>query len=195
MEHACPCSQQRIATVETASYYDMPPHTPGCMPATMTCPRTHRHATPEERLLSVRLRKATFVVSNLLMSSPHTSPLQIWCMVKPKQAYAEITEAQKWVTFALTWIYMLSQQVWVIFLVILYCSRLGNMKLGQPDDEPEFSAASWFMMMFSAGIGIGLFFFGVAEPVGHYEPCASSGDFAGVGSACHGNRYWCHSHA
>jgi choline-glycine betaine transporter len=49
------------------------------------------------------------------------------------------------------------------------------------------------MMMFSAGVGIGLFFFGVAEPIYHYEPCASKGTFAGQGSACladlGGNRY------
>lgn len=62
-----------------------------------------------------------------------------------------------------------------------------------PDDVPEFPTASWFMMMFSAGIGIGLFFFGVAEPIFHYEPCALKGVFAGEGSAClgdvGGNRY------
>jgi choline-glycine betaine transporter len=80
------------------------------------------------------------------------------------------------------------QQVWVVFLIALYVSRLGKMKLGRPDDEPEYPAASWFMMMFSAGIGIGLFFFGVAEPIFHYEPCAPS-SFAGPGSECYGNRY------
>jgi choline-glycine betaine transporter len=115
--------------------------------------------------------------------------MQIWCMVRPTQANEDITGAKTWVTFALTWIYMLSQQVWVVFLVVLYCSRLGGMKLGHPEDEPEFPAASWFMMMFSAGIGIGLFFFGVAEPILHYEPCGTTGDFAGPGSTCFGNRY------
>lgn len=59
--------------------------------------------------------------------------------------------------------------------------------------------ASWFMMMFSAGIGIGLFFFGVAEPIYHYEPCypgsvdadtgVATNNFAGAGGTCLGNRY------
>lgn len=56
-------------------------------------------------------------------------------------------------------------QIWIIFLIAVYVSRLGGIKLGKPTDEPEYPTASWFMMMFSAGIGIGLFFFGVAEPV------------------------------
>ena len=119
--------------------------------------------------------------------------VQIWCMGWPTEADRDIDSVQKWVTFTLTWIYMLTQQIWVIFLIVLYCSHLGGMKLGSPDDVPEFPTASWFMMMFSAGIGIGLFFFGVAEPIFHYEPCASSGVFAGEDGACvgavGGNRY------
>ena len=52
------------------------------------------------------------------------------------------------------------------------------MKLGKDDEEPEFSDASYFTMLFSAGIAIGLFYYGVAEPIFHYQP----GD--------NGNRYW-----
>jgi choline-glycine betaine transporter len=116
--------------------------------------------------------------------------MQIWCMLTPAEAYSDITDAQLWITYTLTWIYMATQQIWVLFLIVLYCSRLGGMKLGHPNDQPEFPAASWFMMMFSAGIGIGLFFFGVAEPLLHYEPCAfSQSIFAGPGSECFGNRY------
>ncbi|KAK0315083.1 hypothetical protein LTR94_038776, partial [Friedmanniomyces endolithicus] len=47
-------------------------------------------------------------------------------------------------------------------------SRYGNLKLGDEDDEPEFSIGSWFSMLFAAGMGIGLVFFGVAEPISHY---------------------------
>lgn len=115
--------------------------------------------------------------------------VQIWCMQWPAEAAEDIDQAQEWVTFTLTWIYMLTQQLWVIFLIVLYCSHLGGMKLGGPDVDPEFPTASWFMMMFSAGIGIGLFFFGVAEPIFHYEPCASFGVFSGENSECLGNRY------
>jgi len=74
----------------------------------------------------------------------------------------------KWVTDCFTWLYIGSQDCWVIFLAILYFSRFGNMKLGKDDDEPEFSNFSWFSMIFSCGVGVGLFFYGVAEPIFHY---------------------------
>lgn len=61
-------------------------------------------------------------------------PVQIWCMKWPLEANRDIDNAQKWVTFTLTWIYMLTQQIWVIFLIVLYCSHLGGMKLGGPGE-------------------------------------------------------------
>ena len=91
--------------------------------------------------------------------------VQIWTMVDSETAKVELDGVQRWVTDIMTWAYMLTQQIWVIFLAALYFSRLGGLKMGKPTDEPEYPTASWFMMMFSAGIGIGLFFFGVAEPV------------------------------
>jgi choline-glycine betaine transporter len=72
-------------------------------------------------------------------------------MVTPEGANEDLDETKRWVTFTMTWAYMLSQQLWVVFLLIVYCSRLGGMKLGKPGDDPEYPAASWFMMMFSAG--------------------------------------------
>ena len=52
------------------------------------------------------------------------------------------------------------------------------MKLGRDEEKPEFSDASYFTMLFSAGIAIGLFYFAVSEPISHYEP------------GPYGNRYW-----
>lgn len=72
-------------------------------------------------------------------------------MVDPVPAKEDLDGAKKWVTFTLTWAYMLSQQLWVLFLVILFFSKLGSLKLGKEGDDPEYPAASWFMMMFSAG--------------------------------------------
>ena len=54
----------------------------------------------------------------------------------------------------------------MIFLFIL--SKYSNIKLGNEDDVPEYNNFSWFMMLFSCGIGVGLFFYGVAEPIFHY---------------------------
>ena len=56
------------------------------------------------------------------------------------------------------------------FFVIWVAYRFGDIKLGAKDDEPEFSNASYFSMIFSAGVGVGLFFYGVSEPLWHREP-------------------------
>ena len=49
-----------------------------------------------------------------------------------------------------------------------YCSKYSNLKLGNQDDEPEYNTFTWFMMLFACGVGVGLFFYGVAEPIYHY---------------------------
>jgi len=53
-------------------------------------------------------------------------------------------------------------------MIWLFFSRYSSLKLGKEDDQPDFSDATWFMMLFSCGIGVGLFFYGVSEPIFHY---------------------------
>jgi choline-glycine betaine transporter len=79
------------------------------------------------------------------------------------------------------------QHFWLLFLLYV-AYKYGNLKLGKPGDVPEYPTLSWFMMMFSAGLGVGLFFYGVAEPILHYEPCGGNPG-AGRDSLCHGNRF------
>eukprot|EP00397_Hematodinium_sp_SG-2012_P004023 GEMP01004034.1.p1 GENE.GEMP01004034.1~~GEMP01004034.1.p1 ORF type:complete len:789 (+),score=117.18 GEMP01004034.1:487-2853(+) len=67
-----------------------------------------------------------------------------------------------------SWLYVGTHNIWIIFIIVLYMSKYGSMKLGKPGDVPEYSAATWFMMLFSCGLGNELFFYGVAEPVYHY---------------------------
>jgi len=66
------------------------------------------------------------------------------------------------------WLYILTATLLLIFVVFLAFSRFGRVKLGEPDDEPEFHTLTWFSMMMSAGMGIGIVFFGAAEPIEHY---------------------------
>lgn len=66
------------------------------------------------------------------------------------------------------WFYILAVAIFLIFVLFLMMSRYGDVKLGPDDSEPEYSYLSWFAMLFSAGMGIGLLFFGVAEPIQHY---------------------------
>ncbi|TVR65008.1 MAG: BCCT family transporter [Gemmatimonadales bacterium] len=66
------------------------------------------------------------------------------------------------------WFYILSVAFFLGFVVFLLFSRYGSIRLGPDDSEPEYSYFSWFAMLFSAGMGIGLVFFSVAEPIFHY---------------------------
>lgn len=66
------------------------------------------------------------------------------------------------------WFFLIATFSFLVFALYLAFSRFGNIKLGNDDDEPEYSNTSWFAMLFSAGMGIGLVFWGVAEPIDHY---------------------------
>lgn len=66
------------------------------------------------------------------------------------------------------WFYVAVMNIVLIFTVFLMFSRFSVIRIGGPDAEPEFSTMSWFAMLFSAGMGIGLLFYGVAEPMFHY---------------------------
>jgi glycine betaine transporter len=72
-----------------------------------------------------------------------------------------------WITSNVGWFFVLSSAGFVIFSVILAVTRYGNIKLGPDDSTPEFSTFSWVSMMFATGMGIGLMFYGVAEPLTH----------------------------
>jgi glycine betaine transporter len=66
------------------------------------------------------------------------------------------------------WFYLMATLTFLVFATYLLFSRFGKIVLGDPTDKPSYSTASWLAMLFSAGMGIGLLFWGVAEPVYHY---------------------------
>ncbi|MFP0369641.1 choline transporter [Acinetobacter baumannii] len=73
-----------------------------------------------------------------------------------------------WVTSTFGWYYLLAATLYMVFVIFIACSRYGEIKLGPKHSKPEFSLLSWSAMLFSAGIGIDLMFFSVAEPLSHY---------------------------
>lgn len=93
-----------------------------------------------------------------------------WCITDPERTSDYMIRAKKWMTAQFTWFYIGVANVWLIFLLIVYFSDACDKKLGKDDEKPEFSDGTYFTMLFAAGVGIGLFYFGVAEPVLHYEP-------------------------
>ncbi|PSW04365.1 BCCT family transporter [Photobacterium lipolyticum] len=86
----------------------------------------------------------------------------------PDSAQQYFSTIQNWFVTQASWIYILSVAIFLIFLIFVMCSRLGDIKLGPDHAEPDYSYRSWIAMLFSAGMGIGLMFFGVAEPVMHF---------------------------
>ncbi|WP_247602446.1 BCCT family transporter [Gordonia rubripertincta] len=73
-----------------------------------------------------------------------------------------------WITTNLGWLFILSATGFVIFAVFLAVSKYGRIPLGRDGEAPEFRTVSWIAMMFSAGMGIGLMFFGAYEPLFHF---------------------------
>ncbi|UNL85971.1 glycine betaine uptake BCCT transporter [Priestia koreensis] len=77
------------------------------------------------------------------------------------------------------WYYLLAGSIFVIFVLFLIFSRYGSIRLGKDDERPEYSYISWFAMLFSAGMGIGLVFWGASEPISHFHvPPAGDGGTA-----------------
>ena len=89
-------------------------------------------------------------------------------LIAPAQTQALLNQAKTSIFANFSWFYVLTFSVFLVFLLILSVSSLGNIKLGQDEEEPEFSFLSWLAMLFAAGMGVGLMFFGVAEPLTHY---------------------------
>ena len=94
--------------------------------------------------------------------------LMTMILILPAQTQALLNQAKTSIFANFSWFYVLTFSVFLGFLLILSVSSLGNIKLGQDEEEPEFSFLSWLAMLFAAGMGVGLMFFGVAEPLTHY---------------------------
>jgi len=94
-----------------------------------------------------------------------------FAMIFPSAAEATFGTVQTAIISAFNWYYVLIAAFFVVFALAMGFSRFGSIKLGQDDDEPEFSTMSWFSLLFAAGMGIGLVFYGVSEPLSHFaEP-------------------------
>ena len=73
-----------------------------------------------------------------------------------------------WLTSTFDWVFMSAANIFVLFCLFLIVSPWGRIRLGGADAIPDFSYGGWFAMLFAAGMGIGLMFFGVLEPVNHF---------------------------
>lgn len=99
-------------------------------------------------------------------------------LVSPQSFETGTANIQAFLTTSFGWYYLLVVILIVAFCLFLILSPVGAIRLGKREDRPEYSNASWFAMLFSAGMGIGLVFWGAAEPLSHFaisSPTAQEG--------------------
>jgi len=119
--------------------------------------------TEEPRSPRIQISPPVFILSAVL-----TLGLVLFAAIFTGPAARLFSAIQVWIVASAGWFYVLSVAGFMIFVVAVALSGYGRIKLGPDHSEPDYSYTSWFAMLFSAGMGIGLMFFGVAEPVMHY---------------------------
>ncbi|MGV0927260.1 BCCT family transporter [Empedobacter sp. ULE_I145] len=89
--------------------------------------------------------------------------------IYPKLTESLLNTVKNFIFINLNYVYIWSVTIFVIFLIYLIFSKYGNIRLGRNDSKPDYSFFSWISMLFAAGMGIGLMYFSVAEPMQHYS--------------------------
>lgn len=94
--------------------------------------------------------------------------LSVYAMFDPKLAGTQLETAKAWTIGNFDWFYMIAGNLFVLFCVFLFISPLGKIRIGGANAVPEYGMLSYFSMLFAAGMGVGLLFWGVAEPVAYF---------------------------
>ncbi|QGU00405.1 Glycine betaine transporter OpuD [Candidatus Syntrophocurvum alkaliphilum] len=114
-------------------------------------------------LFSDAIKTPVFIISIILA----VTFVAIGIML-PEAFESFIDGAFDWMVTNLGWAFILGGSAFLFLIIFLILSPLGEIKLGRDDEEPAYSNKAWFAMLFSAGMGIGLLFWGVSEPINHY---------------------------
>ncbi|WIM67134.1 BCCT family transporter [Corynebacterium breve] len=108
-----------------------------------------------------------------------------WGIINPQSVADTASTAFAWGMENAGWLLNIVMLLGILIMVILAFSRFGRIRLGKDDEEPEFSRFSWIAMMFGAGIGVGIFFFGPSEPLWMYLDPPPETVEAGTPAALH----------
>ncbi|WP_218354919.1 BCCT family transporter [Alteromonas lipotrueiana] len=127
-----------------------------------------------------QLNKKVFISSSILIAA-----LMAFAASGPEFAGQMFQSAQDTIVTNGSWFYVATVAIILILVVYLGMSRFGEIRLGPDHAKPEFSMPTWISMLFAAGMGIGLMFFGVAEPIMHFQapPTAEPGTIEAVQEA------------
>jgi choline/glycine/proline betaine transport protein len=114
-------------------------------------------------LVFPQVSRPVFVISASVILT-----LIVFAAVFTGPAEAAFAATQAWIADVFGWFYILVVSLFLVFVVYLAFSRYGPVRLGDAFESPRFTLGGWFAMLFSAGMGIGLLFWSVAEPMVHY---------------------------
>ncbi|WP_275437390.1 BCCT family transporter [Corynebacterium simulans] len=106
-----------------------------------------------------------------------------WGLAAPTNFADFASDALSFVVNDFGWAYVLFGTIFVVFVIFIAASKFGTIRLGHIDEEPEFSTPSWIAMMFAAGMGIGLMFYGASEPLNYYLNGVPGHDAKEVGTS------------
>ena len=148
------------------------PAEPG-LPETVHLPRSVQIAEDDtDAQITAKLRRHGVRIGKGMISPRVFWPalitilaVSVFAIVAPKVAGQTFNAVQDWIVANLGWYYMIIVALFIAIAGSIAFSRLGRIRLGHDDDEPEFGVMSWFAMLFAAGMGIGLVFYGVGEPL------------------------------
>ncbi|WP_114800092.1 choline BCCT transporter BetT [Moraxella canis] len=110
-----------------------------------------------------RLNRTVFFLSAAIIIF-----FSIYTMLFNDSASVILDSVLAWVSTTFGWYYFFAASAYIMFVLILACSRYGSIKLGPKHSQPEYSLLTWSSMLFAAGIGIDIMFFAVAEPIMQY---------------------------
>ena len=103
----------------------------------------------------------------------------VWAFAAPENLAAVGTVALAWVIENFAWLFSGLAVAIFLYMMVVGFTRTGGIRLGADDEEPEFSTKSWISMLFAAGLGIGLLFYGPLEPLSHFQNPSPAFDFEG----------------
>ena len=113
--------------------------------------------------LGLDIHNPVFFISAALILT-----FSVGTLLFPSTAGGWLIGAKDWTIASFDWLFVVATNLVFLFCLVVFFSPLGRIRLGGPDARPEFSTRSWLSMLFSAGVGIGMVFYGAAEPMAYY---------------------------
>lgn len=144
----------RIAKEQTQNLLHKVPYPHGMHPGLV------RGIAIDEQIIKYRTDKVVFLCTGTLVLG-----FILWGLISTDSLRSVSEVVLQWVVDNTGWLFSILAAIILLFMIFIGLSRYGNIPLGRDNEEPEYSYGSWIAMMFSAGMGIGLLFFGPYEPM------------------------------